>query len=146
MAEEAAHPAEEHETREGNEPEDGDPRLGLRRAGGDPLRPHHRQDRRHLPGEHATMIQSFGPEARGSACSAQVVLSDETVLYPYIQRPSILIAMSQDACDKFAPQMAPGGLHPRRIRPGAARTLPPGSGSSGSRRRGSRRRSAGRWS
>ena len=61
-------------------------------------------------GAHATMTQAFGPEARGSACSAQVVLSDETVLYPYITRPSILIAMSQDACDKFAPQMAPGGL------------------------------------
>jgi len=77
-------------------------------------------------GEHATMIQSFGPEARGSSCSAQVVLSDETVLYPYIQRPSILITMSQDACDNFAPQMTPGGLlliESDLVRPG---TLPQG--------------------
>ena len=31
-------------------------------------------------GNHATMIQSFGPEARGSACSATLVASDEEVL------------------------------------------------------------------
>jgi len=32
----------------------------------------------------ATMTQAFGPEARGSACSAQVVISDEVVAYPYV--------------------------------------------------------------
>jgi 2-oxoglutarate ferredoxin oxidoreductase subunit gamma len=46
--------------------------------------------------QHATLTQSFGPEARGSACSAQVVISDERVLYPYVTRPQIMIAMSQD--------------------------------------------------
>jgi 2-oxoglutarate ferredoxin oxidoreductase subunit gamma len=46
--------------------------------------------------QHATMTQSFGPEARGSACSAQVVISDEKVLYPYITVPQILLAMSND--------------------------------------------------
>jgi len=32
-------------------------------------------------GKQATMTQSFGPEARGSACSSQVVISDDRVLY-----------------------------------------------------------------
>ena len=32
--------------------------------------------------KHATMIQSFGPEARGSACSATLAVSDTEVLYP----------------------------------------------------------------
>ena len=35
----------------------------------------------------ATMTQSFGPEARGSACSSQLIVSDDRILYPYITRP-----------------------------------------------------------
>jgi 2-oxoglutarate ferredoxin oxidoreductase subunit gamma len=52
----------------------------------------------------ATLTQSFGPEARGSACSAQVIVSDEKVLYPYVTRPEILLIMSQEACNKFLPE------------------------------------------
>ncbi len=59
---------------------------------------------------YATLTQSFGPEARGSSCSAQVVLSKEPVLYPYITQPHILIAMSQDAYTKFAPELRAGGI------------------------------------
>jgi 2-oxoglutarate ferredoxin oxidoreductase subunit gamma len=61
-------------------------------------------------GQHATMVQAFGPEARGSACSAQVIVSDQAIGYPYVRRPDILLVMSQDACTQFAPQLAPGGL------------------------------------
>jgi 2-oxoglutarate ferredoxin oxidoreductase subunit gamma len=46
--------------------------------------------------QHATMTQSFGPEARGSACSSQVIVSDDRVLYPYVTAADILIAMSHD--------------------------------------------------
>jgi 2-oxoglutarate ferredoxin oxidoreductase subunit gamma len=46
--------------------------------------------------QHSTLTQSFGPEARGSACSAQVIISDDRVLYPYVTAPDILIAMSKD--------------------------------------------------
>lgn len=46
--------------------------------------------------QHATLTQSFGPEARGSACSAQVVVSDTRVLYPYVTSPQIMLAMSGD--------------------------------------------------
>lgn len=46
--------------------------------------------------EYATMTQSFGPEARGSSCSSQVIVSDTPVLYPYVVKPKILVAMSQD--------------------------------------------------
>jgi 2-oxoglutarate ferredoxin oxidoreductase subunit gamma len=57
-----------------------------------------------------TMTQSFGPEARGSACSSQVVISDERVLYPYITRPEILVTMSQDAYEKYEPELRDDGL------------------------------------
>mgnify|MGYP000420136674 FL=1 len=57
----------------------------------------------------ATMTQSFGPEARGSACSSQVVVSDERVLYPYVTKPQILVAMSQEAYEKYEPELREGG-------------------------------------
>lgn len=59
--------------------------------------------------KHASMNQSFGPEARGSACSSQLVVSDERVLYPYITVPEILIAMSQEAYDKYEPELRDNG-------------------------------------
>jgi 2-oxoglutarate ferredoxin oxidoreductase subunit gamma len=61
-------------------------------------------------GKHAAMIQAFGPEARGSACSAQVIVADQPIGYPYVRKPDILVLMSQDACVQFAPQMKQGGL------------------------------------
>lgn len=61
-------------------------------------------------GKHATLIQAFGPEARGSACSAQVTVADEAIGYPYVKNPNILIVMSPDAYTQFAPQLAPGGM------------------------------------
>jgi len=60
-------------------------------------------------GGYSTMTQSFGPEARGGACSAQVILSDSPVLYPYVTRPDILVVMSQEAYSIFAPQVRENG-------------------------------------
>jgi 2-oxoglutarate ferredoxin oxidoreductase subunit gamma len=59
---------------------------------------------------HATMIQAFGPEARGSACSAQVTLDDQPVTYPYVRQPDVLIALSPDAYKQFISQLKPGGI------------------------------------
>jgi 2-oxoglutarate ferredoxin oxidoreductase subunit gamma len=58
----------------------------------------------------ATMIQSFGPEARGSSCSAQVIISDKPVTYPYVKNPDILIVMSQESYTKFLPELKEGGI------------------------------------
>ncbi len=60
-------------------------------------------------GYHVSLTQSFGPEARGSACSVQLVVSPEPVLYPYLDRPHVLVAMSQEAYRRFAPHLRPGG-------------------------------------
>jgi 2-oxoglutarate ferredoxin oxidoreductase subunit gamma len=58
----------------------------------------------------ATMTQSFGPEARGSACSSQLVVSEDRVLYPYITRPEVLVSMSQEAYDKYEPELRDDGI------------------------------------
>lgn len=52
-------------------------------------------------GFHATLTQSYGPESRGGACNAQVVVSDEPILYPHLLNVEILAVMSKEACDKF---------------------------------------------
>ncbi|MFH0990738.1 MAG: 2-oxoacid:acceptor oxidoreductase family protein [bacterium] len=57
----------------------------------------------------ATMIQAFGPEARGSACSAQVIVSTDPITYPYIISPNLIVLMSQEAYTKFSPELAAGG-------------------------------------
>jgi len=58
----------------------------------------------------ATMTQNFGPEARGGACSAQLVVSDTPVLYPYTTQPDIMVIMSQEAYNRFANDLKPGGM------------------------------------
>jgi 2-oxoglutarate ferredoxin oxidoreductase subunit gamma len=62
-----------------------------------------------VDGRNATMTQAFGPEARGSACSCQVIVDDDKVLYPYVREVDILVAMSQEAYTKFSPSVAPNG-------------------------------------
>ena len=61
-------------------------------------------------GKNASMNQSFGPEARGSACSSQLVVSNERVLYPYITKPEILVSMSQEAYEKYEPELRDDGM------------------------------------
>jgi 2-oxoglutarate ferredoxin oxidoreductase subunit gamma len=54
--------------------------------------------------QNAVLIQDYGPEARGGACRADVVISDERILYPYIDVPTVLVAMFQAAYDKYSPR------------------------------------------
>ena len=61
-------------------------------------------------GKDATMTQAFGPEARGSACSSQIIVSDGAILYPYVKRPQIMVIMSQEAFKKFSPEISPDGM------------------------------------
>jgi 2-oxoglutarate ferredoxin oxidoreductase subunit gamma len=49
----------------------------------------------------AIMTQDYGPEARGGACRADVIIASEPVSYPYVDTPSILVAMSQEAYQKY---------------------------------------------
>lgn len=51
----------------------------------------------------ATFARDYGPEARGGACRADLVISDKLVTYPYITAPSVLVAMSQRGYDKYHP-------------------------------------------
>ncbi len=58
----------------------------------------------------STLVQSYGPESRGGACCAQVVISDTTIQYPYISTPDILVCMSHSAYEKYYRSLKPGGV------------------------------------
>jgi len=58
----------------------------------------------------STLVQSYGPESRGGACSAQVIVADTVIQYPYIKTPDVLVCMSQSAYDKYKDQLKPDGL------------------------------------
>jgi 2-oxoglutarate ferredoxin oxidoreductase subunit gamma len=60
--------------------------------------------------KHATMTQSYGPEARGGSCSSQVVIGEEEILFPYAENPQVLVCMSQEGFDKNLAALIPGGL------------------------------------
>ena len=63
-------------------------------------------------GRYATFTQSYGPESRGGACAAQVIIADDPVelSYPHLIDPSILIIMSQGAYNKYVPCFRQDGL------------------------------------
>lgn len=54
----------------------------------------------------ATLTQSYGPEARGGACTAEIVISDEPIDYPYVQEPDVVIVLSQEAYTRYAQNSA----------------------------------------
>jgi len=58
----------------------------------------------------STLVQAYGPESRGGACNAQVIISDVPIHYPYVNTPKILVAMSQAGYDKFAPALQPDSV------------------------------------
>ncbi len=59
--------------------------------------------------KHATMAQNYGPEARGGACSSQVIISGEEILFPCVEEPDILVCMSQEAYTKNVKSLKPEG-------------------------------------
>ncbi|MBI4756914.1 MAG: 2-oxoacid:acceptor oxidoreductase family protein [Betaproteobacteria bacterium] len=61
-------------------------------------------------GKFATMTQSFGPEARGGACQSQLIISETRIAYPYCTVPGVLVALSQEAYDKYEPGLGDGGI------------------------------------
>jgi 2-oxoglutarate ferredoxin oxidoreductase subunit gamma len=56
-------------------------------------------------GKEVVQSQSYGPEARGGASRAEVIISDEDIHYPKVIEADILLCMSQEACDRYADQL-----------------------------------------
>jgi 2-oxoglutarate ferredoxin oxidoreductase subunit gamma len=77
-------------------------------------------------GKFATFTQSYGPEARGGSCCAEVVISDGSVGYPYVISPQVLVIMSQEAYNKYATNLGPETLviiDPDLVKPNTSQNL-----------------------
>jgi 2-oxoglutarate ferredoxin oxidoreductase subunit gamma len=58
----------------------------------------------------STLVQSYGPESRGGACSAQVTIADSFIHFPYITTPDILVCLSQSGYEKYRGQIRADGI------------------------------------
>jgi len=58
----------------------------------------------------AVQSQVYGPEARGGATRSDVIISDEEIDYPKVIQPNLLICLTQQACNTYAPIIRPGGM------------------------------------
>lgn len=60
-------------------------------------------------GRSVAMAQSYGPEARGGASKAEVIISDQDIDYPLASRVDLFLALTQEAADTYSWDLKPGG-------------------------------------
>jgi 2-oxoglutarate ferredoxin oxidoreductase subunit gamma len=58
----------------------------------------------------AVQSQDYGAAARGGATRSDVIISDETILYPKVIQPNVLVCLTQEAFNRFSSIVRPGGL------------------------------------
>ncbi len=75
-------------------------------------------------GRNAVQTQSYGPEARGGASKAEVVISDSDIDYPKAVELDILLSLTQEACDKYSVDLKEGSI--LIVDSGAVKKLPEG--------------------
>ena len=63
-----------------------------------------------LSGMNVAQSQSYGPEARGGSCKAEVVISPEEIGFTKVQKPTFLMALTQKALDTYKNDLAEGCL------------------------------------
>ena len=61
-------------------------------------------------GKKVVQTQSYGPEARGGASKADVIVADEEILYPKARQLDLLACMSQQACDSYTSDLKENGI------------------------------------
>ncbi len=61
-------------------------------------------------GKNVTMTSSYGPEARGGASRSNLIISDTPIDYPIPEKMDIILAMNQESCNKFVPELKDDGI------------------------------------
>ena len=57
--------------------------------------------------KNVVQTQSYGPEARGGASMAGVIIDIDTIEYPKVTRPNVLLCMNQASFNKYLPRVEP---------------------------------------
>lgn len=58
-------------------------------------------------GKEAVQSQSYGPEARGGSSKSEVIIAEQVIRYPKVIQPDFLLAMTQEALDKYSGDLKP---------------------------------------
>ncbi len=58
-----------------------------------------------IAGKNTAQSQSYGPEARGGMCKAEVIISDENIGFTKVTKPTFLLALTQVSLDKYAKEV-----------------------------------------
>jgi 2-oxoglutarate ferredoxin oxidoreductase subunit gamma len=74
-------------------------------------------------GKNASQSQSYGPEARGGASRSEVIISDDLIDFPKATCIDCLLALTQEACDKYWRDLKDDGM--LIVDSDAVTTLPP---------------------
>lgn len=61
-------------------------------------------------GKNVVQSQSYGPEARGGASKAEVIISDNVINYPKVEKCDVLLALTQESYDKYINTLKTGGV------------------------------------
>ena len=63
-----------------------------------------------MDGKHVSWLPSYGPEMRGGTANCSVIVSDDPVASPLVDKADVIIAMNEPSLDKFESHVRPGGL------------------------------------
>ncbi len=63
-----------------------------------------------LAGKEVVQSQSYGPEARGGASKAEVIIDEKQINYPKVVIPNVLLAMSPQPANKYGSEIKENGL------------------------------------
>lgn len=63
-----------------------------------------------LDGRKVVQSQSYGPEARGGMCKAETIISDERIFYTKVEKPNLLLSLTQTSFDKYSKRLAPNSV------------------------------------
>jgi 2-oxoglutarate ferredoxin oxidoreductase subunit gamma len=63
-----------------------------------------------MSGKNVVQSQSYGPEARGGMCKAEVIADREEIDYSKIEKPDFLLALTQEAFNRYAPGVRDDGM------------------------------------
>ena len=61
-------------------------------------------------GKEVTYMPSYGAEVRGGTANCMVIIADEPIASPLVDKPNSLIVMNKASLNKFAPRLKHAGL------------------------------------
>ena len=63
-----------------------------------------------LDGKEVSWLPSYGPEMRGGTANCSIILSDNKIGSPIVDKPDVLIAMNAPSFDKYITEVKSGGM------------------------------------